>query len=360
MPVASPLIWFVLVLGVAAGQEEILRDAARLDAEQKCAESEPYYQQALAGGSPSPALLNNLGNHYLVCGQPDRARLYFEQLLKVNPAHPNANLQMARLETARKQGSKALEYLARVQDRDPAVQLLRAEATYQAGRSAAALAILEALQKSAGADAPVQFAIGITCAHLGFYDRAEVAFNAVARSHPDDFSVLFNLGRAAARAGHFDRAKQALEVALRLKPGDPDALFELGLAEAALQDYSRAVYLLAQARRLAPKRPDILLALARASEDAGYYGDSALAYQEYLSLQPGDDTARRDRARVYGLTGHHKDEGVRELKQYIQRHPADPVGYYDLAQLCWADDSHAALEHLSTALRLTPNYAPAH
>ena len=349
----------ILLLLLAAPQDEALREAARLDAGQKCEEAERYYQQALGRGLPSQALLNNLGNHYLICGNPEEARKYFERLLKINPEHANANLQLARIETERRQGAKALEYLARVKETGPEVALLRAEAFYYAGRSAAALPILDALEKQAGADARVLYALGLTCARIGLYDRAEIALNAVLAMHPDDFDVLFNLGRVAARAQHYDRAQRALEVAVKLRPSDADARLELGLVHAARQDYSRAVYLLAQARQLAPKRPDILLALARAAEDAGYYGDSALAYDGYVQLRPDDDTARRDRARVYGLTGKRLEEGLKELAWYVQKHPDDPVGYFDLAQFSWSTDPQKALDQLSRALRLDLGFAPA-
>jgi tetratricopeptide (TPR) repeat protein len=303
-------------------------------------------------------VLNNAGNHYLICGQPSKAERYFEQLLKLNPAHPNANLQLARLAADRKQGTRALQYLSKIQDSSPAIELLRAEASASAGLHARALRILDGLRPEADADPRVGFALGIACARMGLYDRAEAAFNRVLAKRPDDFDVLFNLGRAAARAQHYDRAQRALDVALKLRPNDVDALFELGRAHAAAQDYSRAVFVLAQARQRAPKRPDILLALARAAEDAGYYGDSALAYDEYLQIQP-DDTVRRDRARVYGYTVVRLDEGLKELAWYVQKHPDDPIGYYDLAQFSWVTDPQKALDQLSTALRLDPRFVAA-
>jgi Flp pilus assembly protein TadD len=349
-----------LVLACEAhAQEEALRRAARLDAEQKCEEAERYYREAFAAAPSAPAVLNNAGNHYLVCGQPEKARVSFERLLKINPAHANANLQLARLAADQKQGARALEYLARVKDSAPAVSLLRAEALHWAGKRAAAVAILDGLEKEADKDPRVQFAFGVTCARIGLYERAEAVFNAVLMTSPDDFELLFNLGRAAARAQHYDRAERALEVALKLRPGDPDSLFELGLMYSAQQDYSRAVYLLAQARQRAPKRPDILLALARSAEEAGYYGDSALAYDEYLQLRPGEDTVRRDRARVYGHTGTRLEEGLKELAWYVGKHPDDPVGYFDQAQFRWRTDPEKALNQLSTAVRLDPNFGAA-
>lgn len=356
------LPWFLAGVLCAAGaaQEQALREAARLDAEGKCREAEPYYQDALAKAPRSQAVLNNAGNHYLVCGQPEQAQSCFERLLKLNPAHANANLQLARLATERKQGSKALEYLARVQDADPLVHLLRAEASHWAGQRGAALDLLKKIEKEAAGDPRLLYTLGVACARMGYYDRAEAAFNGVLAKRPDDFDVLYQLGRAAARARHLERAQRAFEVALKLRPQDPEVLLELGRVHAERQDYGRALYVLAQARQRAPKRPDILLALARAAEDAGYYGDSALAYDEYLQLRPADDLVRRDRARVYGLTGARLNEGLKEMAWYVQKHPGDPVGFFNLAQFTWQNDPQQALDQLAAALRLDPGFVPAH
>lgn len=355
------LLWLASAVFVChiSAQEQLLREAARLDSEQKCAEAERVYQQALAAGTPSPALLNNLGNHYLICREPEKARGYFERLLRLNPADVNANLQLARLAAEKKQGARALQYLSHVGGDDPAVLLIRAEALQQTGQTKAAGAILDGLFKDAGNDPRLLFAIGMTCGRAGLYGRAESAFSAVLAHAPDDFDVLYNFGLAASRAGHSERARSALEVALKMRPGDVDSLYELGRVYSNLQDYNRAVYVLAQARKAAPQRADICLALARATQMAGYYGDSILAYDSYLKLKPGDDLVRRDRALLYGFSRAGRDQGLQELKAYVQKHPRDAVGFYDLAQLLDRVDRAKALECVSTAVRLDPRFEPA-
>ena len=252
----------VLILGLVLALSmdvypQTLREAAQLDAEGKCDKAERFYQAALAKGSPTPALLNNVGNHYLVCGQTAKAKSYFEKLLQINPVHANANLQLARIATEQKQGKKALEYLARVKETDPVVSLLRAEALHWAGKHTASLTILDHLQKEAQADPRLLYPLGLSCARLALYDRAETAFNAALALQPGDFDILFNLGRAAARAEHYDRAQRALEAALKIRPENADLLLELGRVAAARQDYVRAFFVLAQARRKAPERVDI-------------------------------------------------------------------------------------------------------
>ena len=357
---AAVLLLWVCVRPPAAAQESVLRQAARLDAEQKCGEAERLYQQALAQGSPSPALLNNLGNHYLVCGDPDKARTYFERLVKLNPQHANANLQLARIAAERHEGARALEYLSRVNDTQPATRLLRAEALHWAGRRAEASALLDGVGKEAGGEAQLLFLYGLTCARIGAYERAEAAFAALLAAHPDDFDLLLNLGRAAARAGHYDRAGRTLEAALRVRPDNVDALAELGQASAAVHDYARAVFLLARARQQAPQRAEIALALARAAHAGEYYGDAAIAYDEYLRLRPGDEAARRDRALVCGLTDARQAEGLRDLEAYVRKHPTDPLGHWGLARLTWRDHPQEALEHLNAAVRLDARLAAAY
>jgi len=355
-------MWFLAVWFAphAESQDSPLRQAARLDEAHQCREAERLYQQALAQGSPSLALLNNLGNHYILCGDAEKARSYFERVLKFNPQHANANLQLARIATDRHQGTRALEYLARVGDEQPATRMLRAEALHWAGNQAAALTLLDDLRQEAAADPRLGFLYGLTWARIEAYDRAEAAFNTVLVQHPDNFEVLFNLGRAAARAKHYDRALRALEVAITMRPDDADSLLELGVVNAALHDYPRAIYLLAKAKQLAPERPEIFMALAHAAQDGEYYGDAALAYDEYLRLNPGDDAARRDRALIYGYTGARLVEGLKDLGWYIQKHPDDPLGYYDLAQLSWRDHPEEALDQLAKAVRLAPGLAAAH
>ena len=350
--------WFATLL-FGQGQDQALKEAARLDSEQKCEEAERIYQQLLARASPSPALINNVGNHYLGCGAPDKARLYFERLLKINPAQINANLQLARLALARKQGATALTYLSRVKEQDPEILLVRAEALSQIGKRDAATAILDSLAKASGPDPRILFAIGMTCGRLGLYDRAENAFNAVLAQYPDDYDVLYNLGLAASRAGHYDRAQSVFEVALKLRPNDVDTLVALGRLASHSGDHTRAVYVLAQARKLAPQRPDVLLALAQAAQDASYFGDAVLAYDEYLKLRPNDDTVRRDRAFTLGYGDAGRDESLRELTAYVQRHPNDALGYLDLAQISYHADRIQALDQVSTAVRLDPSLEPA-
>jgi tetratricopeptide (TPR) repeat protein len=116
----------------------------------------------------------------------------------------------------------------------------------------------------------------------------------------------------------------------------------------------QAFYHLARARQRNPANAEILLLLARAAEDAGYYDDAATAYDDYLRLRPGDDSGRRDRARVCGQTESRRDEARQELTWYLAKHPDDPLGHYAYALVFWWAEPEKALLHLTEAARLDP------
>ena len=328
-----------------------------MDASGRCAEAEALYQGALRSRADL-AVLNNLGNHYLACREPGKARGIFERLLKMQPGHANANLQMARLAEQRKEPAKALAYLDRVAKPDVEIQMARAEALSAMGRRDEAARILAGIGKSTN-DPRILFALGMTCGRAGFYGDAEQAFQRVLERDPGDDDVLFNLGAAAARARHFERARDAFLAILKNKPEDPDATYELGRVEAATGNYKRAIYLLARARKAMPQRAEVSLALARAAEMGGYYGDAIAAFDDYIRLSPADEFARRDRAAVAAFTRAGHEQARAELGKWVQAHPNDAVGHYDLALAEGQDERGGALNEVARAIALDGGFEPA-
>ncbi len=60
-----------------------------------------------------------------------------------------------------------------------------------------------------------------------------------------------------------------------------------------------------------------------------------------------------------GSTGTRLADGVKETEWYIRKHPADPMGFFILAQFTWETKPEAALGQLSQTLQLDPGFAPA-
>ena len=329
-----------------------------LDAQQHYGEAETAYQKALAVAPGSPAILNNLGNHYLAQGKTEQARAAFLKVVAADPRHPNANLQLAQLSVAARQGAAALKYLDRLPPdilASPPAAILRAQALKLTGQDKAAENLLRQVQSQAGNDPNVAFSVGLTFAGWQRYDEAENAFSRALDADPTNFEVLYNLGLAAQHAGHTARAVDVYQVALRQRPNDPDCLFNLASIYVQTGHADEAVVPLIQAHNAAPDRPDILFALAQTSQDIGFYGDAATAIDQYLKLKPHDDIARRERGFCL-IRSAKLDQGMEDLHWYVERHPRDPRGLYELAIGETVREPDKTLTHLNQALEIDPKF----
>jgi tetratricopeptide (TPR) repeat protein len=329
-----------------------------LDAQQRYDEAERYYNQALKIDPNSGSLLNNLGNHYLARGNTERAQAVFERVIALQPDQVNANLQLARISVEEKKGSEALKYLSHLPPQDQAIpiaQLFRAQALDFQGKRSESVEVLRELEKQTPRNARLAFSIGMMYASWKRYDDAERAFTRALEAEPTNFDVLYNLGLAAMRAGDLDRAQKVLGVALNQRPKDVDTLYNLGRVRSEQGDSVGAAELLAEAHRLAPQRPEILLLMAQTAEKLGYYKDTTTALDQYLKIRPKDEVARRERAFALACAGQ-LNEALPDLRLFVQEHPDDATGLYELGMAETLSDRNRAMEHFSRALEVAPNY----
>jgi tetratricopeptide (TPR) repeat protein len=327
-----------------------------LDAQKRYDEAEGAYKRALAVAPGSPALLNNLGNHYVALGRADQARAAYLKVVAAEPRHPNANLQLAQLSVAAKQGPAALKYLEHLPPQDqasPPVEILRARALKLTGQDTAADTLLAEVEKNGGNGPGVVFSIGMVYVDWQRYADAERAFARALDSDPTNFDILYNLGLAAQHAGHLPRALEVYQVALRQRPKDADCLFNLATVYTQTGHPDEAIVPLTQAHNAAPERADILLALAQTSQDLGFYGDAATALDQYLKLKSRDDIARRERGFCL-IRSRSLDKGLEDLRWYAQKHPKDARGLYELAIAETVREQEKALQHLDQTVALDP------
>lgn len=84
---------------------------AALDEQNKHEQAQAAFDLAVRLAPRAASVWNNLGNHYVACGNPAKALDSFRKVLALDPAHPNANLQVARIAVDRKDGAEALRHL---------------------------------------------------------------------------------------------------------------------------------------------------------------------------------------------------------------------------------------------------------
>ncbi|MFN7996350.1 MAG: tetratricopeptide repeat protein [Bryobacteraceae bacterium] len=333
---------------------------AALDEQKKFAAAEDAFLRATRLAPRAAQVWNNLGNHYIARGDSVKASSAFRTVLTLDPGHPNANLQLARLAVDRKNGADALPLLDALKgagEGEPAVQLLRARALALAGRKTDALAVLEPAEKKADS-AAAWYSIGLAYADFGDYPHAEQSFSRALEAEPANVDVLYNLGLASLRAGHPQRSQQVIEAALAIRPNEPEFLFQLGRALAAQKRFDDAIPVLVRARKLAPDKPAILRFLAETSAQAGFFGDAAGLFTEYLKTTPKDDVARRQRGTAYASAGNRPD-AVKDLEWYLNRHPDDPEAYFALGFALTSSDTQRALANLDKGISMRPDYLEA-
>ncbi len=333
-----------------------------LDAQKRYAEAENYYRRAIELLPNSASLYNNLGNHYLQEGKLESARAAYLRVTAIDPADPNANSQLAQIFISEKKGGEALRYLSRLPKEDQAtspVQLLRAQGLKLAGHSPDAEALLLDLLKRSGGDPRAAYSVGMVFAEWKSYEKAERAFSQALSSAPTDFELLYNLGLSALGAHDLDRAGQAITAALKQRPDDVDCLLALARVEDELHRDDQAAAILFRAQRLARDRPEVLTFLGNVLDQLGLYRDAAAVYDQCVKMHPADHEARRERgyalARAAKLT-----EAFQDLNWYVERHPQDPLGWFELAVAESLQQKAQALAHLDKALELDPKMVAAH
>lgn len=306
--------------------EEVLGVA--LDQEKKFGEADTVYRQALAASPHSASLLNNFGNHLLASGKLVEARKIFLEVLTLNPSQINANIQLATIALRLKSPKEAVRYLDR-------------------------------LPKQAQESPGVAMLVGTAFSSAGQYAKAEGFFQRALDAQPDNFEALYDLGLAASHAGHKERARDMLQKALDRQPGNVDVQYDLAAVNAELNHKDVALEILARAAQQAPQRADIQALTAHISADLGYFGDAAGAWGRYMKLAPGDDTGRREHGFAEAALGLKPDAGIADLEWFVQKHPNDATGHYELGTAESASNPEGAKEQISRALALKPNFGAA-
>lgn len=332
-----------------------------LDAQKEYDKAEPFHRRALALAPHSAALWNNFGNHCLSLSQEKKAKKAFTEVLAMEPAHVNANLQLARISLSGKQPAEALHFLNNLRPSDQndiSVQLLRARCLHAAGQQGPAIAIVNRLQEKSPEDVRVAFSVGVVLAEWEQYEEAEAAFSRALTSDPTNLEILHNVGLAALHARHLDRAERVFEVALQQNANDVDSIFNLGRVYAAKGESENALVYLARARRMVPGRSDLLLYLAEMYQQTGFFSGASDAYEEYLRLKPDDHAARRERGFTYCRVGKMKT-GLPDLEWYAKTYARDPIGHFELGLCESLADTGQALQQLDEALRLKPDFTTA-
>jgi tetratricopeptide (TPR) repeat protein len=300
-----------------------------------------HLNRAIELGGTNEAPRFALSRALIEHGRFDDARGNLETLIKNNPNHAAARVELARvvvngdLEGARVLLKPALTngytvrgatlLLAQVEQRAG-----NADLAAQLSRRAAAMPrpfdwpdpYLREVQSLRADRAKLAEQINSWLQQQRYSD-AESALNNLLRAVPNDPEGLLLLGRLRYLQKNCTQAEAALRRHLEVQPNSLNGLIQLGIALLCQQRWNDAASVLEQATAL---KPDFAQAHSNLAYALSHAGDSAGAIQAYrnaLRCNPGDLNTHIALADELGRAGK-KEEALKELDRVISLNPKDP------------------------------------
>jgi Flp pilus assembly protein TadD len=226
-----------------------------LEQENKFADAEQEYKQALALDGSSDALVG-LASIYMRGHRFAEAEQYLRKVAAARPENGAAHGQLGRV--------------------------LAAE-----GKNDDALVELQTALKLAPNDIALERDLADLYTTAGKNDQAEPAYRAIVAAHPDDAESHRGLGQALLRQEKFPEAQQEFLTTIKLKPGLAEAYGDLAFAASENKDYPLTIKALDLRAKLLPEIPITYFLRASAYDHLRNYKPAATNYRLFLEAAKG-------------------------------------------------------------------------
>ena len=281
-----------------------------------------------------PAVLYNAGRAALALGQAEAGQRYLQRSVEKAPVSPaarelglmlsrqgriieayralrpyalrapedlEARMTAATLALRLERPMEAEDLLSGLSEKEPAIQLLRAQARIQRGDGKTALALLQPLEKSHPAGVDLEVRRSLAEAHLlaGNPAAALKLLEGRAAGHP---GLTLLVARAQRQSGNAQAAMATLKPLIDKLPDDPKGVGDPRPAAGVATEYGRlllasgnaqaALPLLEKATRLNPSSQDAWEAYAEALTSAGRTPDATRARQKAKEIADAASAVR--------------------------------------------------------------------
>lgn len=219
------------------------------------------FEAALAGGTRTPALLNNLAGVLIAEGDDRRAEELLVESLAAEPGVADANVNLATLLIARGQPGEAETLLRRALQSHPddsqALSLL-GSLWFSGGRLIDAQEVFQRAARSNPEDPRMHENLGAVLASRSRFAEAAREFEAARNLGADSAGIHINLGVVYMQLDQPEDALQSFRDAVRADPQSMDAHLNLARYFVHEGDMSRASQSIQRAMQLAPDNPEAL------------------------------------------------------------------------------------------------------
>jgi tetratricopeptide (TPR) repeat protein len=237
--------------------EPHLQAGLLLEKQQKFAEAEAEYKQALAI-EPSPDAITGLANIYMRGRRLPEAEEYLKQLVQARPQQAEGHVQLGRV--------------------------LAAE-----NKNDAALTELQTGAKLAPNDLAIQRDLAELYSTTGKNDQAESAYRALLTAQPENAELHDGLGKSLMRQKKFPAAQAEFLAAVKLKPDFGEAYGDLGFVAGENNDFPLALKAHDSRAKFLPEMPMTYFLRASAWDHLKDFKKAAANYHLFLDASGKKD-----------------------------------------------------------------------
>jgi tetratricopeptide (TPR) repeat protein len=228
-----------------------------LEKQEKTAEAEKEYGQALSVSPDSPDAIIALSNLYIREKKFADAEASLRKLVALHPDDAGAHIQLGRV-------------LAIAGKNDEAVKEMEAGLKLDTG------------------DIKAQRDLADLLAEDGKYERAQQLYSGLLNSFPNDANLHFGLGRVLLKEKQFPEAEQELMKAAQLRPQWGEAYGELAVAANENKDYVLAIKATDLRAKYLPENPMSYFLRATAYDHLRDAKQAAKYYHQFLEAAGGN------------------------------------------------------------------------
>jgi tetratricopeptide (TPR) repeat protein len=226
-----------------------------LEQQNKFADAEEEYKQALALGGESDALVG-LANIYMHGQRFPEAEEYLRKVATAHPESAGAHAQLGRVLAAESKNDDAISEL-------------------------------QTATRLAPADVSLQRDLADLYSTAGKNDQAEAAYRAIIAAHPDDAESHRHLGQALLRQKRFPDAQREFLATIKLKPELGEAYGDLAFAADENKNYPLTIKALDARAKFLPEVPITHFLRASAFDHLRDYKKAAASYHLFLETAKG-------------------------------------------------------------------------
>ena len=311
------------------------------------------WEAALRAGGPADEIYARLLPAHRNQGDIPASVSDLQALIAMQPEDASLQYQLGLL-LAAQQPEAALEHLAQAADLDPDLAapagLLRRSIRAASLKDDPDFTLLEA---------------GRALGSLGEWELAAMAFRQATLNRPDYAEAWAFLGESLQHLPHSDSGAAGLaelKVALELDPRSLSGHIFLALYWQRQRRLDLALEVLRSAAQLYPDTPALQTEIGKTLAMQGNLQAALQAYQEAVNLAPGE--ARTVRLLVEFSLEHNyqvQEVALPAARRLILMNANDPAALDIMGQvLLNLGDSSNAERYFNRALRIDPQYAPAH